>query len=74
MKNIMNLCSASDGASKRTKNRIKEHSGQFLILDKKTVACFNNQEAILTECLCGTHKEPWRGWLPVKEIDIITCT
>lgn len=65
---MKNLISAAENSSKRTKNRIKEHAGEFLILDKKPVACFNNQEAILAECLCGTHKEPWRGWLPVKEI------
>ena len=64
-------------ASRRTKNRIKEH-GPCFVMER-------SGEAFLIASLCWRYwrqaglcwllraEDGWLGWLPVSEFDIVTC-
>lgn len=61
-------------ASRRTKNRIKEHGPEFLIIREANVRELGS--AILAMSVAERSsdgkggKESWFGWLPFDEVDI----
>lgn len=55
------------GASKRTKNRLTEHTGFFTIMSSQdALSLFQGRPAVLLACEC--HEEAWVGWLPSDEM------
>ena len=60
------LIKPTKAASKRTKERIKQHGPEFTILDARIVICLNNELGYLL----SSDKTDWMGWLPSNEIDM----
>ena len=66
------------GAVNRTKNRIRENGPEFIVLKEPQTASFDRGgglwvmlESIACNCNDGRGgKEPWFGWLPIKEIEV----
>ena len=59
---------ARDTASKRTKNRLREHGqaqGHGLKVEERgrRVVCFGGEPSTGLVCACG-----WRGWIPESEV------
>jgi hypothetical protein len=72
------IIKARKTASRRTKNRIKEHGESFtLIRENCHGSLFNGQPALLLRANTRNSsdgkggKESWFGWLPSSEIEII---
>ena len=62
---------AGPRASRRTRNRITEHPGGFHVEKISDINPIRQgHSAVLLTCLCGTHKEPWFGWLLIEEIKV----
>ena len=57
------------GASRRTKNRIREHGVGGFIVCNVTTTCWplNNRPAVLLEPTLA--EDNWLGWLPLDEIE-----
>lgn len=53
------------GASKRTKERIKQHGPRFICHQTNTPSCFNGLICFLLESLTTD----WSGWIPIREIE-----
>lgn len=66
----------SDSASRRTKNRIREHGPFFFMLDSaKSVQSLSGESGILVSChgsdaIIPNQDSDWFGWLPISEITI----
>jgi hypothetical protein len=60
------LIKPTKAASKRTKERIKQHGPEFTILDARLVICLDNQLGYLVQ----SDKTDWIGWLPYNELDL----
>ena len=61
---------AKENASARTKNRIREHNGSFVVKEaSSSVQSLNGCEGLLLQSESG-----WLGWLPSDEItaDVVT--
>lgn len=69
---IVNL-RAAEGASRRTKNRLREHGALGFRIEDYSAGSwqFDGQPAILLTSVKDTQGEPWSGWLPLAEIDEI---
>jgi hypothetical protein len=57
---------STKGSCKRTKERIKQHGPEFIILDARIVICLDNQLGYLVQSI----KTDWIGWLPYNELDL----
>ena len=57
----------TDIASKRTKNRLKEHFGFFIIVKTEQSELFDGRL-----CHYVKNMDGWFGWLPADEVDILT--
>lgn len=70
--NIVHL-HAVEGASRRTKNRLREHGEQGFRIEDYSAGSwqFDGQPAILLTSVQRTQGKPWSGWLPLGEIDEI---
>jgi hypothetical protein len=58
---------AKQNARKWTKERLKLHPGEFIVVQKEcSVVCWQGELAIMVKNL----NDSWRGWFPVKDIEI----
>jgi hypothetical protein len=63
-------------ASRRTKNRIREHGPFFFMLDSaKSVQSLSGESGVLVQChgsdsIIPNQESDWFGWLPESEINI----
>lgn len=71
------IIKARKTASRRTKNRIKEHGESFtLIRETRSSSLFDGQHAFLLRANTSNSsdgiggKENWFGWIPSSEIEI----
>lgn len=62
---------ALGGATRRTKNRIRENGPVFIVRQKTTPVCFNGRQAVSVDSVPQTDRKVWQGWLPCDEIEII---
>lgn len=60
---------ARDNATLRTKNRVREAEGQFVVV----VGPGHELGSRLNEVLVRSTVHDWFGWLPLKEISINGC-
>lgn len=62
------------GATRRTKNRIKEHGPEFLIVREAHIHSLGSAVLAMSVAERASDgkggKESWFGWLPFEEIDI----
>jgi hypothetical protein len=52
-------------ATKRTRDRIREHGPIFKIKDVDFPPCMGGEQSVLVEAA-----DMWMGWLPLNEVDI----
>lgn len=70
------LVEPTTSASRRTKNRIREHGPFFFMLDSaKSVQSLSGESGILVQChgsdsIIPNQESDWFGWLPESEINI----
>jgi len=58
---------AKQNARKWTKERLKLHPGEFIVVqEERSVVCWHGELAIMVENL----NDSWRGWFPTKDIEI----
>ena len=68
---------ATQGATRRTKNRIREHGPAFTRAQSFISGQHVDTRPMSHPCMGGTvavhvnSPDDWGGWLPVKEIEII---
>jgi len=60
---------AKESASKRTKERIKQHGPDFVICDKRTLAIFDGRECVLLRGPKPEYRKSWLGWIPIDELE-----
>ena len=67
----------TEGASQRTKNRIKERGPWFVVEKKYDLTGIiarigkRDSESWLLREVGGPDGDPWYGWLPAKEFEVI---
>ena len=62
---------ALSGASRRTKNRIRERGSQgFVVSQPPQPVIFSNSRGV-DWVLLDSKDSDWSGWLPVDEIEVI---
>ena len=67
----------SKRATRRTKNRIREHGPSFEVRSiKENVTCLGSPGIFLVATTKNAsdfkgNKESWTGWLPTKEIEVV---
>ena len=63
---------AKDGASQRTKNRIRERGAKGFVVRQtpQPVKALENRQGVLLMGVDDETPEPWIGWLPMDEIEI----
>ena len=61
------------GATKRTKNRIRENGPTFIIHSCAQEVSFDSGLWIRVESVAknSSNGQAWHGWLPQKEIEVI---
>ena len=63
------------GASQRTRNRIRENGPEFIVHTKPESVSFDPSGKLWTRfesVAQNTRDGGWHGWLPVEEIEVIS--
>ena len=65
---------AVQGASQRTRNRIRERGAQgFEVIKRPQTASFADNRGVQWVLLDSKDSE-WRGWLPVDELEVVNAS
>ena len=65
---------ATQGASQRTRNRIRERGAQgFEVIKRPQTASFADNRGVQWVLLDAKDSE-WRGWLPVDELEVVNAS
>jgi hypothetical protein len=60
------IITANPKASSRTKNRLREHGQEFVLVRLDTPVCFAGRQSALVLAPDG-----WKGWLPLDELEAL---
>jgi hypothetical protein len=61
------IITAKNKASNRTKNRLREHGPEFVLVEEAQSCLFDNGARLWVL----VKNDTWIGWLPEEEINII---